>query len=111
MNVHSELIDYWLILKPLAKRFDASEVLAFKTFFFEQANKGYRQIALDFGEVEFVDSSGLGCLVSCLKHLGTGGVLVLFNPNQTVRKTFKLSRMDKVLRIFDSRESVMAFQG
>lgn len=111
MDVHSELVDYWLILKPAARRFDASEALSFKAFFFEQVAKGYQQIAVDFSEIGFIDSSGLGCLVSCLKYLGAGGSLVVFNPGSAVQRTFKLSRMDKVLRIFDSKDAVMAFQG
>jgi len=108
MQVNTEVQDTMLILKPMNKRLDAAEALNFKAFFFDQVEKGHARIGIDFSEVEFIDSSGLGCLVSCLKHIGTRGSLCLCNPQSAVQTTFKLSRMDKVFRIFDSREAMVA---
>lgn len=108
MRIQSEVQDALLVLQPMGKRLDAAEAIGFKAFVFEQVAKGHTRIGIDFSEVEFIDSSGLGCLVSCLKHIGARGSLFLCNPQSAVQTTFKLSRMDKVFRIFESREAMVA---
>jgi anti-sigma B factor antagonist len=66
-----------------------------------------RVIILDLTAVLFIDSSGLGALVAVLKHLGEGGDLVLCGIKGGVASMFKLTRMDKVFRIFPTAEDAV----
>ncbi len=70
-----------------------------------------RKVALDLGRLQFVDSSGLGVLLSCLRTLnGRGGDLRLFGLTRPVRALFELVRMHRVFEIFNSRdEAVRSF--
>ena len=65
-------------------------------------------IVLDLSAVTFVDSSGLGAIVSSLKMLRGQGQLALCGMPNTVMSTFKLTRMDKVFRIFPSHVEAIA---
>lgn len=72
-----------------------------------------KKVVFDLGELDFVDSSGLGALLSSLRQLnGQGGDLKLCNLTKGVRALVELVRMHRVFDIFNSREeAVAAFQG
>ena len=92
------------MVKVLDKRMDARAAPSFKEQMSEVIGSGSRRIALDIGDVEFIDSSGLGAIVSALKMLGGNGDLVICGARETVMSMFKLTRMDKVFRIFAGDE-------
>ena len=58
-------------------------------------------VLLDLHALQFVDSSGLGALLSCLRAVNDkGGTLALCNMSKPVRTLFELVRM---FRIYASR--------
>jgi anti-sigma B factor antagonist len=61
-------------------------------------------MVLDLGAVSFIDSSGLGALVSSLKSMGKNGDLVICGAQSAVASMFKLTRMDKVFRMYPSAQ-------
>lgn len=65
--------------------------------YFEQGNC---IVILDFSNVRFMDSSGLGVLVSTLKKVTNDSALIICGVGGVVASMFKLTRMDKVFRIF-----------
>jgi anti-sigma B factor antagonist len=71
-------------------------------------NSGEKLIVLDLSAVTFIDSSGLSALVSVLKTVTAGGDLVLCGVSGAVGTMFKLTRMDKVFRIFGTVEEAVA---
>lgn len=97
-----------LVATPQGKRIDASNAILVKGAMVDCVNSGSRKIVLDFTQVEFLDSSGLGVLVSLLKTLGNDGELVLCNVPPKVMSLFELTRMNRVFRIFPSRALAMA---
>ncbi len=64
-------------------------------------------IVIDFKDVSFMDSSGLGALVLSLKTVrATGTKLFLCSLNEQVMMLLELTDMHKVFRIFESREEL-----
>jgi anti-sigma B factor antagonist len=64
---------------------------------------GRSNIAVDFGGVEFMDSTGLGVLISGLKRCReAGGSLALVAPTEPVRKILTITGLDQVFAIRDS---------
>jgi anti-sigma B factor antagonist len=60
-------------------------------------------------EVGFIDSSGLGAILSCYRHLQfTNGDLRLCCLSEQVRTLFELVRMHRVFDIYGTREEAMA---
>ncbi len=74
-----------------------------------EANK---KVVLDMGKLLFVDSSGLGAILSCLRQLNSaGGDLKLCEMTKPVRTLFELVRMHRIFDIYNSRdEALRAFQ-
>ncbi|KKD35504.1 MAG: STAS domain-containing protein [Limnoraphis robusta] len=64
---------------------------------------------IDLAEVEFIDSSGLGALVTALKSARRLGCrLVLCHPSATVKLIFEITQLDRVFEIFDQLEAVFS---
>lgn len=90
------------------KRLDASVAPVFKQAVLKVIESGETRLVLDLGGVEFIDSSGLGAMVSILKALGGSGSIAVCNGRVGVLSLFRLTRMDKVFSIFPSREEAVA---
>lgn len=90
------------ILKADGPRLDATTAEAFKDALKTICDEGNRRIVVDFSEVRFMDSSGLGAMVGALKYMGKGGVIEIACPTETVVKILRLTRMNKVFKILES---------
>ena len=97
-----------LIVKLRDQRFDSGSAPVVKECFARLIGQGYRRIALDISEVEFIDSSGLSAAVWALKRLGSDGELVISGARGTVMSIFRLTRLDKVFRLFPDKETALA---
>jgi len=65
-------------------------------------------VLLDMSALNFVDSSGLGALLSCLRTMnGKGGQLRLFGMSKPVKALFELVRMHRIFAIYNSREEAL----
>ncbi|MFD1715879.1 STAS domain-containing protein [Amnibacterium flavum] len=65
-------------------------------------------LVIDLSEVDFIDSSGLGGLVSGLKTARQhGGDLRLAAPNDQVKLVLELTNLDKVLVAYADSESAL----
>ncbi len=69
------------------------------------------KLVLDLSRLRFVDSSGLGAFISCLRKLNAkGGDLKLCGMSKQVRAVFELVRMHRIFDIFGTKEeAVRAF--
>lgn len=62
-------------------------------------------VLIDFKDVTFMDSSGLGALVLALKTVrAAGGKLFICSINEQVKMLFELTSMDRVFEIFPNRD-------
>src|SRR5215213_3665773 len=69
---------------------------------------GRRQMVVDVGGVEFLDSSGLGVLVEIQTRLReAGGTLALARPADRIRKLFILTGLDEVFSVHDTVEGAL----
>ena len=70
------------------------------------------KLVLDMSRLHFVDSSGLGVILSCLRQLSAkGGDLKLCCMSKQVRAAFELVRMHRIFDIYANRdEAIRAFE-
>ena len=75
--------------------------------------EAHSNLVLDLSRLRFVDSSGLGAFISCLRKLNArGGDLKLSGMSKQVRAVFELVRMHRVFDILPTtQEAVRAFEG
>lgn len=96
------------VVAPGLRRLDASAAPAFRQAVLRLIEGGDTRLVVDLAGVEFVDSSGLGALVSILKNLGARGALVVCGAQAPVLALFRLTRMDKVFPLVSGREEAVA---
>jgi anti-sigma B factor antagonist len=62
----------------------------------------------DLAQVRQLDSSGLGSIVGCMKHLRVaGGDLKLCGMSKQIRTVFEIVRMHHVFDIFSTRQEAI----
>jgi len=73
-----------------------------------ELEKGERKFLVDFTNTGYIDSSGLGVLVSLSKKIREQeGELRLASLNEDLRTLFELTKLDTLFRIADSREEAL----
>ncbi len=99
------------VIRVSVRNLDASNAGAYKKAF--AASRGSNlKVVVDLSAVEFVDSSGLGALLSCLRDLHSeGGDMKLFGVQKPVRVLFELVRMHRVFDIHGTEEDAVAAFG
>lgn len=106
--IHAQHGEY-LVVTVNAARIDASAALEFKDSM-NTIEAEHRKILLNLENVAFIDSSGLGAVVSVMKYLGPGRKMDLCALTPTVEKVFRLTRMDSIFAIYATFEQAMSNQ-
>lgn len=111
MKFKSESIEDVIVIKVPADSLDAANALEFKTDISALLETS-KKVALDMNRVKFMDSSGVGAMLSCLRTLHTkNGELKLFNVKDQLVQLFKLVRLDRIIDIHESKKTALkAFQ-
>ena len=66
-------------------------------------NDGNRRFVVNLGGVEYIDSSGLGQLVSIWVSVkNRRGHLTLLNPTKRVQRLFEITRLNTIFEIFEN---------
>lgn|SRR5690606_26030163 len=74
----------------------------------DELDSGGRKFLVDFSQTGYIDSSGLGVLVSLSKKIReNGGELRLANLNDDLKTLFELTKLDTLFHIADSRERAL----
>lgn len=74
----------------------------------EELERGERKFLIDFANTGYIDSSGLGVLVSLSKKIREQeGELRLSGLNEDLRTLFELTKLDTLFIITDTREEAL----
>lgn len=104
MCIETQQQEQFLIVTIVENRLDAALAPVFRDRMKELIEIGHQSIILNLARVDFIDSSGLGVIVSSLKMLGGQGHFILCGAQGTVASLFKLTRMDKVFPMYTTLE-------
>jgi anti-sigma B factor antagonist len=97
-----------IYLLELSGRVDASCSGQLKDTVTAMIDAQKKKILIDLSAVNFIDSSGLGMLVACLRSATkTGGALKITSLQESPKKLFEVTRLDRVFEIFDDRDSAI----
>lgn len=99
MKIHSrKQKDVWIL--TLEGRLDAQSSASFKKTLSPFVKEETPLLILDFRHVAFVDSTGLGALISMLRKVQSqDGQLTLTNVNAEVESIFEVTRLHKLFKI------------
>jgi len=108
MDYKKETIDNVVLVSINLSEASLNQSEDFKKFLYDVTEVTPPKLVLDMGKIEYMDSSFIGALVAGLKNvLSKGGEMALININNDVMSLFELTRLDKVFKIYDSKEEAI----
>lgn len=98
-----------VLIRVKEERLDAHNSGELKTQMLNLFEQGKNNLVIDLEEVRFVDSSGLGSLVSGFKNASArNGNLKLSGLQPQVKSMFELTRLHRVFEIFNTVDEALA---
>jgi anti-sigma B factor antagonist len=108
MNIELAPHDSGTALVSVQGRLDAAAAPSFKEQISAAIGQGNVRLALHLAHVSFMDSTGLGALVSALKAARkANGDISIIAPSSQVQKLFRLTAMDRMFKIFETDDEAL----
>jgi anti-sigma B factor antagonist len=108
MEIRERTEEGILFLRPVIEHLDVPAAAELKTILTDRVTRGARNIALNLQDVEFMDSSGLGALISTLRLLECQGELMLCGVRDGVLGLLRITSMVRVLSLYENEAEVLA---
>jgi anti-sigma B factor antagonist len=108
MNLKTEKKNDVMVINVKEERLDAHNSGDLKSEMQKLFTEGNKNILVDLKDVRFIDSSGLGALVSGFKNaISHQGNLKLSSLQPQVKSMFELTRLHRVFEIFASTSEAL----
>ena len=108
MDMEEQMKGDVLFLIPVGELMGGDETKVFQDRIYKAIEEGVIHVVLDMEAVKWMNSSGLGTLMSGLTTLrGSGGDLRLANVSDRVRRPIEITKLDKVISMFGSADEAV----
>ncbi len=108
IKVHVRKSDGDAYVVELAGEIDVYTSPKVKEAMTELIDQGHYHFIMNLEKVRYIDSTGLGVLISALKRVREfGGSVSLVCTNPQIKKIFDITGLVKIFGIFDSEPSAM----
>jgi len=108
LEVETHTADNGITVVAATGRLDVAGAPMLKEAISEVVKNGPPRIVIDMEGVSFVDSTGLGSVISALKQIrGSQGELRLAAPNQQARVVLELTTLDRVFPYYATVEEAL----
>ena len=108
LDVQTRQTDGGIIVLAATGRLDVAGAPALNDAVSEVAKNGRSRVVIDMEGISFVDSTGLGSVISALKQVrGSQGDMRLAAPNQQVRVVLELTTLDRVFPYYATVEEAL----
>jgi len=108
MGIVEKQVGQILIIELEGELMGGPEVEHFRELVDEAIQSENNKVIIDMSKVKWMNSSGLGMLMSALTSLrSSGGDLKLANVSPSVRRPIEITRLDSTFEDFDSIEEAM----
>ncbi|SMC99050.1 anti-sigma B factor antagonist [Desulfocicer vacuolatum DSM 3385] len=96
-----------VIIRIESKMLDVPKISEFKDSVLPLIKK-QKKVLFDLEGLFFVDSSGCGAILSCIRQVNADdGEIKICNINKRVRTLFELIRMHKIVEMYNTRQEAM----
>ena len=107
MEIHHQVKENICVLY-LSGRMNATNASKFKKYVTDLVNDGYLTFICDMSDLKFIDSSGLGALVSFMRKVSSQkGSISLSGLSEEIQSLFELTRMHKIFDIYTTCEDAL----
>ena len=104
-TVHGDVV----VLKPTGNLLGDDETDQLKVKVKSLVSESFLKIVLDVSELQWVNSAGLGAMISCLASMtNRGGDLRIANITDKIQSLFLITQLVKVFKTFESVDRAVA---
>ena len=109
VSIETRKADTGVVIMDVAGRLSAGEAgLLFRGVFQRCIAEGSEKFLVNLGEVSYIDSSGLGELITSHTSLrNRGGSVKLLNPNKRIRDLLKMTKLLNIFEIFEDETTAV----
>ena len=110
VSIEARQVDTGVVIIDVAGRLSAGEAgLLFRRVFQRCIAEGSEKFLVNLGEVSYIDSSGLGELITSHTSLrNRGGSVKLLNPNKRIRDLLKMTKLLNIFEIFEDETAAVS---
>ncbi len=109
MKLSSREQDGVVILEPKGKIMGGPDATALKESIRDYVNEDKKRVVIDLAEVDWMNSTGLGIMISCLKTVKeSGGELKLSNVTEKIKSLLTITKLVTVFDAYDSTDEAIA---
>lgn len=84
-----------------SKRIDVDNSREYVIFLNTLISGGSKKILIDFHDLEYIDSSGIGVFISAAKQIrSSGGDLIVCNVSSEIMSVFKIVSLHEFIKMF-----------
>jgi anti-sigma B factor antagonist len=100
-------LDGWTLVAVYGE-LDVASAPTLRERLIELVTEGSHRLVLDLEGLDFLDSTGLGAIISALKRARTnGGDLRLVCTQSRIRRLFEITALDKAFPLFSSLDDAI----
>jgi anti-sigma B factor antagonist len=110
MQLRTEVVDIsgWTVVSVYGE-LDVATAPDMREQLIELVNEGRAHLVLDLSGVDFLDSTGLGMIVSALKRARThGGDLRLVSTESRITRLFEITGLDRAVPLLPTVDAAVA---
>ncbi|MBC7186864.1 MAG: STAS domain-containing protein [Calditrichaeota bacterium] len=105
MELEEKRVGDVLVVGLSGKLMGGKDAERFREMLYRAIGEGIVNVLVDLSQVTWMNSSGLGMLISGLTTMrSAGGDLRLVGLNEGTRRPLVITRLDSVFEVFDSEE-------
>ena len=103
MDIKIDRLEDAVIIKPQGE-IDLHSSPQLRAILQEKIKEGPREVLIDLGGVNYMDSSGLATLVEAFQAIKKEGkIMAIYGLTDTVKNILSITRLDEIFLIFDSQ--------
>ncbi len=112
MRIQERVIEEVSVLTLKGKLMGGKETSAVSDYVQQLINGGVRELVLDLSKVKWLNSQGVGMLMSCLIRIrDAGGNLVISGATEKVENVFIVTKLIQIFETFDTvQDAVTSFK-
>ena len=109
MKIHEHTVDDFPVIRLSGKVISGPDLVELKTSFQNAVNHDRLKVLVDLGSVSWMDSSGLGVIVSGHTTLSrAGGKMKILNATKKIHELFIITKLITVFDTYTNEKEALA---
>jgi anti-sigma B factor antagonist len=109
MKYNSKVSDNILVIQLQGDLIGEENGLELVDHINDKINQNVKLCAIDLSEVRYMNSSGIGVLITLLtKFRNKGGEVVLINPSEQIKKLLIITKLNAIFNIVTSEQEALS---